>query len=215
MVFIRARALGHLDGPATAALAENIWRKVSEMVPRLGRRSGELQFDCDWSDATRDRFFALLTAVGERARPAGITLSATIRLHQVKYRERTGVPPVERGMLMFYNMGRVDAAPGTNAIFDPAAAERVSRPRRRLPAAARRGAADLVVGDSRPRRRGRGAAPGHRSGRARRQGLARAAGRRPVRGHRVRVPERGAVAEGGLPRRRGDDRGDHAGGRAR
>lgn len=123
VVFIRARALGHLDGPATAALAENIWRKVSEMVPRLGRRSGELQFDCDWSDATRDRFFALLTAVGERARPAGITLSATIRLHQVKYRERTGVPPVERGMLMFYNMGRVDAAPGTNAIFDPAAAE--------------------------------------------------------------------------------------------
>ena len=123
VVFIRERALRHLDGPATAALADNIWRKVSEMAPRLGRRSGELQLDCDWSDTTRDRYFALLNAVDERARTAGTTLSATIRLHQVKYRERTGVPPVARGMLMFYNMGRIDAEAGTNAIFDPAAAQ--------------------------------------------------------------------------------------------
>lgn len=122
VVFIRERALRHLDGAATAALAENIWRKVTEVAPRLGRPSGELQFDCDWSDATRNRFFALLTVVGARARPAGVALSATIRLHQVKYRERTGVPPVARGMLMFYNMGRVDAEPGTRAIFDAAAA---------------------------------------------------------------------------------------------
>lgn len=123
VVFIRERALRHLDAPATTALADNVWRKVSAMIPRLGRRSGELQFDCDWSDTTRDRFFAFLTAVGERARPAGVTLSATIRLHQVKYRERSGVPPVARGMLMFYNMGRVDADPGKSAIFDPGAAE--------------------------------------------------------------------------------------------
>jgi hypothetical protein len=123
VVFIRERALRHLDGPAITALADDVWRKVTAMVPRLGRRSGELQFDCDWSEATRDRFFALLTAVGERAHPAGITLSATIRLHQVKYRERTGVPPVARGMLMFYNTGRVDADPGKSAIFDPVAAE--------------------------------------------------------------------------------------------
>jgi hypothetical protein len=123
VVFIRARALRHLDRPAIAALADDIWRKVTAMVPRLGRRSGELQFDCDWSETTRDSFFALLAAVGERARPAGVTLGATIRLHQVKYRERTGVPPVARGMLMFYNMGRVDADPATNAIFDAAAAE--------------------------------------------------------------------------------------------
>jgi hypothetical protein len=123
VVFIRERALRHLDAGGIAALAENIWRKVGDLVARIGRRATELQIDCDWTDATRDRYFALLTAVGARARPAGTTLGATIRLHQVKYRERTGVPPVARGMLMFYSMGRIDAEAGTNAIFDPAVAQ--------------------------------------------------------------------------------------------
>jgi hypothetical protein len=48
----------------------------------------------------------------------GASTSATIRLHQIKYRERTGVPPVARGMLMFYNMGALDAAAGGSSIFD-------------------------------------------------------------------------------------------------
>jgi hypothetical protein len=42
----------------------------------------------------------------------------------VKYRERTGVPPVDRGMLMFYNMGKFSADPEARAIFDAASAER-------------------------------------------------------------------------------------------
>jgi hypothetical protein len=53
-----------------------------------------------------------------------LPLSATIRLHQVKYRERTGVPPVSRGTLMFYNMGTFSADPDARAIFDAAAAEK-------------------------------------------------------------------------------------------
>jgi hypothetical protein len=42
----------------------------------------------------------------------------------VKYRERTGVPPVDRGMLMFYNMGRFSADPEARAIFDLESARR-------------------------------------------------------------------------------------------
>jgi hypothetical protein len=32
-------------------------------------------------------------------------LSVTLRLHQYRYPEQTGVPPADRAMLMFYNMG--------------------------------------------------------------------------------------------------------------
>jgi hypothetical protein len=47
-----------------------------------------------------------------------VRTSATIRLHQVKYSGRTGVPPVDRGMLMFYNVGRLSADPARPSIFN-------------------------------------------------------------------------------------------------
>ena len=81
----------------------------------------ELQLDCDWTEHTRDAYFAFLREVRALAKRP---LSATIRLHQVKYRERTGVPPVERGMLMFYNMGRFSPDPDQRAIFDEASARK-------------------------------------------------------------------------------------------
>ena len=124
VVFVRERLFRRLDAGGVARLADDVWRAVGGSLGRLGRHARELQLDCDWTDATRARYFDFLTALGERARPAGTRLSATIRLHQIKYRERTGVPPVARGMLMFYNMGRIDADDATSAIYDPAAAAR-------------------------------------------------------------------------------------------
>jgi len=77
----------------------------------------EIQFDCDWSEETRDRYFYLLKQIQEKFEEP-ITLSATIRLHQVKYFERTGVPPVKRGTLMFYNMGKIEDMNGGNSIYN-------------------------------------------------------------------------------------------------
>jgi hypothetical protein len=125
VVFVRERLLRRLDAPGVARLADDVWRAVGGGLRRLGRhQTKELQIDCDWTDATRDSYFAFLSALGARARNAGTLLGATIRLHQIKYRERTGVPPVARGMLMFYNMGQIDADDATSAIYDPAAAAR-------------------------------------------------------------------------------------------
>ena len=45
-------------------------------------------------------------------------ISATIRLHQIKFMEKTGVPPVERGMLMAYNMGDLDDIKTENSILN-------------------------------------------------------------------------------------------------
>ena len=45
-------------------------------------------------------------------------LSATIRLHQVKYYKQAGIPPVDRGMLMFYNMGKLNALTAENSIYN-------------------------------------------------------------------------------------------------
>ena len=39
-------------------------------------------------------------------------------LHQIKYSSRTGIPPVDRGMLMFYNMGKINALDNLNSIYN-------------------------------------------------------------------------------------------------
>jgi hypothetical protein len=102
-------------------LAQLVWREVEHRAAALGFVPRELQLDCDWTDGTREAYFAFVRALEAEAK---LPLSATIRLHQVKYRERTGVPPVARGMLMFYNMGKFSADPDARAIFDSASAEK-------------------------------------------------------------------------------------------
>jgi len=77
----------------------------------------EIQLDCDWTAETRDRFFSLLRNLREGLAP-GTVLSATLRLHQVKYAKMTGIPPVDRGMLMFYNFQAPDQINANNAILD-------------------------------------------------------------------------------------------------
>lgn len=123
VVYLRNQVFSALAEDGVAPLAARVWREVDDRAHALGFTARELQLDCDWTDSTQAGFFGFVTAL-RAAAPAGLVLSATIRLHQVKYRERTGVPPVDRGMLMFYNMGKVSADPDARAIFDERAAQR-------------------------------------------------------------------------------------------
>ena len=61
----------------------------------------EIQIDCDWSNSTRNTYFAMLRRLSESAHSKGLKVSATIRLHQLS--DKT--PPVDRGVLMMYNTG--------------------------------------------------------------------------------------------------------------
>jgi hypothetical protein len=128
VVFLRQQVLRHLDAAAVRALAALLDERFASHLRTLGVTARELQLDCDWTDRTGPAFFSLLTELRRLAAaraPAGTPpprLSATLRLHQIAHRERTGVPPVDRGMLMFYNMGRFSAEPEDRAIFDGARA---------------------------------------------------------------------------------------------
>ena len=59
-----------------------------------------IQIDCDWTQSTKNAYFELLNLLQEY-----FEIDVTIRLHQIKYKEKTGVPPVKHGTLMLYNMG--------------------------------------------------------------------------------------------------------------
>lgn len=79
-----------------------------------------LQIDCDWSLSTQKRYFSLLRELSKDYQ----NLSATIRLHQVKYFQKTGVPPVKIGVLMYYNMSNIQDITTKNYILDLAVAKR-------------------------------------------------------------------------------------------
>lgn len=76
--------------------------------------NAEIQIDCDWSVESREAYMEFLNYFKHIYKKK---LSATIRLHQIKYFEKTKIPPVDYGVLMLYNIGSVNAK-GENAIYD-------------------------------------------------------------------------------------------------
>lgn len=75
----------------------------------------EVQFDCDWSSKTRNNYFDFLK---EFKKLSHKKLSSTIRLHQIKYHHNTGIPPVDYGLLMYYNMSNFKDIETKNYILD-------------------------------------------------------------------------------------------------
>jgi hypothetical protein len=123
VVYITNKTLLNADNKAISLLADHVFDKIKSIAVMHCIEYQEIQFDCDWTGKTRDKYFALLRAVSQKLGKKQF-LSATIRLHQVKYSTITGVPPVKRGMLMFYNMGHISAKANYNSIYNRADAAR-------------------------------------------------------------------------------------------
>jgi hypothetical protein len=113
-VFITNRTF--LEGTAPEPLAEQVWGYLQQANTEAGLQPKAYQFDCDWSPSTRSAYFAFLRAIRQRA--GNVELSVTIRLHQYRYPEQTGVPPVDKGSLMYYNMGDIEDVREANSILN-------------------------------------------------------------------------------------------------
>ncbi len=74
----------------------------------------EIQLDCDWTNRSRPNYYDVLQRLRQRAQAQGITVSSTIRLHQLSQTP----PPADRGVLMIYNTGDVTRFDGTDPILD-------------------------------------------------------------------------------------------------
>lgn len=104
------------------ALAKQIVGMVNQISSHIGKVPKELQIDCDWTEKSKGNYFLLLSAIKKEI--GNTNLSATIRLHQVKYKSRTGVPPVDKGILMHYNMGSLGDVRARNSIYNHEDAEK-------------------------------------------------------------------------------------------
>ncbi len=79
----------------------------------------EIQMDCDWNAGSKDKYFLLLQTIKNLVAGEKKLLSATVRLYQYKYYKKTGIPPVDRGLLMCYNMGNLKNPDTRNSILEP------------------------------------------------------------------------------------------------
>jgi hypothetical protein len=93
-------------------------QKTNSFIHQINEKNdisiSEIQIDCDWTLLSRENYLKFLEhfkAISEKK------LSATIRLHQIKYYKKTKIPNVDRGVLMYYNMGKI-APDSLNSIYD-------------------------------------------------------------------------------------------------
>ncbi|MFD1258348.1 hypothetical protein ACFQ3S_16200 [Mucilaginibacter terrae] len=106
-------------------LARKIVYYVNGRIKPSGKTSyNELQIDCDWTRTTRDNYFYLLTQIRANASLKNKKLSATLRLHQLKNQKNSGIPPVNRVMLMCYNMGNLRKYGHQNSILEQSELEK-------------------------------------------------------------------------------------------
>jgi hypothetical protein len=123
VIYITNRCFENISDKYLEAMAESIWERIEQVVLQSDEFQVQIeavQFDCDWTLTTKDKYFAFLEKIKSYC---PVPLSATIRLHQLKYALKTGVPPVDNGMLMFYNMGDLDNPNTQNSILDLATAK--------------------------------------------------------------------------------------------
>ncbi len=118
VVYVVNNVLKDLSTDKLNALAANICHFVNGKMGQAGKSGfDELQIDCDWTATTRANYFALLEALRAQVSDT-VRLTATLRLHQVRNLRSSGIPPVNRVLLMCYNMGNLRQPGDHNSILD-------------------------------------------------------------------------------------------------
>lgn len=120
VIFIKNRTFERLPATDVSALVANVFHLVQQINQSQHLATKEIQFDCDWTEHTRDKFFQFIQQYHSLSNQK---ISATIRLHQVKYKDRMGLPPVSYGVLMYYNMGAINGD-DNNSIYERSIANR-------------------------------------------------------------------------------------------
>lgn len=119
VVFITQEPLQALDKNGLDSLAIKIAGLLSSIAgANKLNLSNEVQLDCDWTATTKEAYFHLLDRLKSQPFFKNKLLSATVRLHQLKYLSQAGVPPVDKGLLMCYNMGNLRYPQTKNSIID-------------------------------------------------------------------------------------------------
>ena len=96
-------------------LVNNVSKTIEHIMGSASVAYDEIQIDCDWTERTKRPYFHFLEELAEQS---GCDISCTLRLHQIRDRQKTGVPPVVRGSLMCYATSNPMESDTRNSILD-------------------------------------------------------------------------------------------------
>ncbi|MCL2650540.1 MAG: hypothetical protein FWD60_05865 [Candidatus Azobacteroides sp.] len=115
-VFITNRTFENLPTENVKLLAENVYRQIEKILYSCNIKNfNEVQIDCDWTNGTHRNYFHFLE---ELKKISDKKISCTLRLHQIKYRKKMGIPPVDKGCLMCYATSSPKDDDDKNSILD-------------------------------------------------------------------------------------------------
>ena len=139
-VFITNRTLINLNNAQIDSLSTLIIDKLSQITEGsvfnnqqlnnnvFNNKINELLIDCDWTANTKTKYFQLIKQLktqlnnqinAELNKPhKQLKITTTIRLHQIKFSQKTGIPPADKGLLMAYNTGDLSDPQTINSILD-------------------------------------------------------------------------------------------------
>ncbi|UKB84413.1 hypothetical protein LF887_01820 [Chryseobacterium sp. MEBOG06] len=115
-VFITNPTMLNISAEEIQFLAKSIDHLIQKKAKEYHLKTGnEIQIDCDWTAGTRDDYFKFLK---ELKKVSGKEITCTLRLHQVKNKKQTGIPPVEKVYLMCYSTSSPLEKSDKNSILD-------------------------------------------------------------------------------------------------
>ncbi len=117
VVFITNRTFErYTDDKQIQELATHISSLIKETAKyNKINRYKEIQIDCDWTSGTKNTYFNFLKILAEASES---DVTCTIRLHQIKDKNETGIPPVKKGYLMCYATSDPTEGMDRNSILD-------------------------------------------------------------------------------------------------
>ena len=116
VVFMTNRTFADMTDGKIDELAEHTLKLIRD-IATVNRfpEIREIKIDCDWTTRTRNAYFRFLEILKERSAKK---ISCTLRLHQIKDKKQTGVPPVDKGYLMCYATSDPTGDDSANSILN-------------------------------------------------------------------------------------------------
>ncbi len=116
VVFITNQSMLHISAEEITFLAGSVHQMIQKKTAEYQLKvNNEIQIDCDWTAGTRDDYFKFLK---ELKKISGKEITCTLRLHQVKDKKNTGIPPVDKVYLMCYSTSSPLENSDKNSILD-------------------------------------------------------------------------------------------------
>ncbi len=117
-VYLKNSIFLNSDKASLDTLADNVNFLIDKYAKdkfRNVKTPDEYQMDCDWTLKSKDNYFYFLKKLKGLSKKQ---ISCTLRLYPYKYRKQMGIPPVDKVMLMCYNILNPLQNHNKNSILD-------------------------------------------------------------------------------------------------